>query len=94
MQLRVDEPFGQMYGYIFEGVWKTSEQAEAAAFGQLPGDPKFKDVNKDGKINASDIAVMGNAMPDFIYGWTNSFSYKGLELTFLIQGSQGNDIFN
>jgi TonB-linked SusC/RagA family outer membrane protein len=94
MQLRVDEPFGQMYGFIYEGTWKTSEQAEAAAFGQLPGDPKYKDVNGDGRINASDMAAMGNAIPDFIFGWTNSLSYKGLELTFLIQGSKGNDIFN
>lgn len=94
MQLRVDEPFGQMYGFIYEGTWKTSEQAEAAAFGQLPGDPKYKDVSGDGRINASDIVVMGNAIPDFIFGWTNSLSYKGLELTFLIQGSKGNDIFN
>ncbi len=94
MQLRVDEPFGQMYGYIFEGTWKTSEAAEAAAFGQLPGDPKYKDVSGDGRINASDFAVMGNAMPDFIFGWTNNLSYKGIELTFLIQGTKGNDIFN
>ena len=94
MQLRVDEPFGQMYGFIYEGTWKTSEAAEAAAFGQLPGDPKYKDVSGDGKINADDMAEMGNAMPDFIFGWTNLVSFKGFELTFLIQGSKGNDIFN
>ena len=94
MQLRVGEPFGQMYGFIYEGTWKTSEQAEAAAFGQLPGDPKYKDVSGDGKINADDITQMGNAIPDFIFGWTNLVSFKGFELTFLIQGSKGNDIFN
>ena len=30
MQLRVGEPFGQMYGYGYEGVWKESESAKAA----------------------------------------------------------------
>jgi TonB-linked SusC/RagA family outer membrane protein len=94
MQLRVGEPFGQMYGYGYEGTWKTSEAAEAAAYGQLPGDPRYTDANKDGKINSNDIIIMGNAIPDFIFGWTNRVSYGNFELTFLIQGSKGNDIFN
>jgi TonB-linked SusC/RagA family outer membrane protein len=94
MQLRVGEPFGQMYGYGFEGTWKTSEAAAAAAFGQLPGDPKYTDANLDGKINSQDIMVMGNAIPDFIFGWSNRLSYNNFELTLLIQGSEGNDIFN
>jgi TonB-dependent starch-binding outer membrane protein SusC len=94
MQLRVGEPFGQMYGYGYEGTWKTSEAAEAAAFGQLPGDPKYTDVNLDGKINSQDIMIIGNAIPKFIFGWSNRVSYNNFELTFLIQGSKGNDIFN
>lgn len=94
MQLRVGEPFGQMYGYGYQGTWKTSESKEAAAFGQLPGDPKYTDFNGDGKINSADIMVIGNAIPDFIFGWSNRVSYRNFELTFLIQGSKGNDIFN
>ena len=94
MQLRVGEPFGQMYGYGYEGTWKTSETEKAAAFGQLPGDPKYTDFNKDGKINASDIMMIGNAIPDFIFGWSNRISYNNFELTVLVQGSKGNDIFN
>ena len=94
MQLRVGQPFGQMYGYGYEGTWKTSEAAEAAAFGQLPGDRKFTDFDKDGKINSQDIMIMGNAIPDFIFGWSNRVSYNNFELIFLIQGSEGNDIFN
>jgi TonB-linked SusC/RagA family outer membrane protein len=94
MQLRVGEPFGQMYGYGYEGTWKTSEAAEAAAFGQLPGDPKYTDFSKDGKITTADIMKIGNAIPDFIFGWTNNVSYMNFDLTFLIQGSKGNDIFN
>ncbi len=76
MQLRVGEPFGQMYGYGYEGTWKTGEAKEAAAFGQLPGDPKYTDFNEDGKINAKDIKIIGNASPDFIFGWTNRLSYQ------------------
>lgn len=94
MQLRVGEPFGQMYGYETVGTWTQSEETEAAKYGQLPGDIKYTDVDKDGKITPSDIKVIGNSIPDFIFGFTNRFSYKGFELTALIQGSKGNDIFN
>ncbi len=38
--------------------------------------------------------IMGNAIPNFIFGWSNRVSYNNFELTFLIQGSEGNDIFN
>ena len=94
MQLRVGEPFGQMYGYGFEGVWKQSEAAEAAKFGQLPGDPKYTDFDLDGKITTDDIIVIGNSIPDYIFGWSNRMSFKNFEMTILIQGSKGNDIFN
>lgn len=88
------EPIGQMYGYGYEGVWKENERAEAAAYGQLPGDPHYTDHNHDNRINTDDIMVIGNAIPDFIYGWSNRFTFKNFDFTFLIQGTRGNDIFN
>jgi len=94
MYLIVGKSFGQIYGYGYEGTWKTSEAKEAAAYGQLPGDRKFTDANSDGVINRQDLKVIGNAFPDFIFGWNNRVSYKNLELNFLIQGTKGNDIFN
>lgn len=94
MYLREGEPFGQMVGWISQGTWSTDEADEAAAYGQLPGDIKYFDLNDDGSINAQDLTTIGNAMPDFIYGWNNSFSYKNFELIVLIQGVQGNDLFN
>ncbi len=94
MELRVGEPFGQMMGYDYEGVWKTDQATEAAVFGQLPGDPRYRDVNNDGKVNLDDIVNIGNASPKYIFGWTNRMSFKNFDLTFLIQGTYGNDIFN
>ena len=38
--------------------------------------------------------VIGNAIPDFIFGWSNRLSYNAFELTLLVQGSEDNDIFN
>jgi TonB-dependent starch-binding outer membrane protein SusC len=75
-------PLSQFYGYISEGVDPET------------GNLKYKDINKDGKINLSDKTYIGDPNPDFIYGFTNTFSYKGLELNIFFQGSQGNDIYN
>jgi hypothetical protein len=54
-----------------------------------PGDPKIADVNGDGILDASDRTVLGNAEPDFIWGLTNTFSYKGFDMAFKFTGRQG-----
>ena len=92
--LKPGHEFGEMTGWISEGTWKESEADEAAKFAQLPGDIKYRDINNDGLINRSDLTVIGRAIPDFIFGWNNRISYKGFDLNFLIQGTQGNDLFN
>jgi TonB-linked SusC/RagA family outer membrane protein len=94
MKLVTGQPFGQMYGWEYLGTWKQSEAEEAARFGQLPGDPRYKDVDGNYEIDSKDIKVIGNSIPKFIYGWTNNFSFRNFELSFLIQGTKGNDIFN
>jgi TonB-linked SusC/RagA family outer membrane protein len=95
MYLKEGQPMGQMRGYIVEGTWAESERAEALKFGQLPGDQKYKDVNGDGKITeAGDVTLIGNSSPKFVFGWNNTMSYKNFTLSILIQGCEGNDIFN
>lgn len=94
--LVVGQPVDNFYGYVNLGTWSEAERAEALKYGQLPGDTKWKDVNEDGKILKADDGneIIGNASPNFIWGWNNSLTYKAFNLTFLIIGSQGNDIFN
>lgn len=94
MYLVAGQPFGQMIGWGYEGVWNQSQAQEAAKYGQLPGDPHYTDVNNDGKIDLKDQKVIGNSMPKVIFGWNNRFTYKNFSVNFLIQGKQGNDIFN
>jgi len=95
MFLTKGEPFGQIMGFGYEGTWKLGEENEAARYGQMPGDPRYTDVNNDGKIDYdNDWKVIGNTQPDMIFGITNQFKYKGFDLTFLLQGTLGNDIFN
>lgn len=54
----------------------------------------YEDHNGDGKVNSSDKQYIGNANPDFTFGMTNTLSWKGLNLSFMITGSVGNDIYN
>ena len=94
---RADLPIASFFGYVVEGVLKTD--AEAAAAVQIPGYTragvfKFKDVNGDGKINASDRTVIGNPHPDFTYGLNVNLGYKNWDLTVFAQGVQGNELFN
>lgn len=73
---------GVFYGYISHGVDPET------------GELIYEDRNKDGKISSSDRTYIGDPNPDFTYGLTNTFSWKGFNLSIFIQGSYGNDIYN
>ncbi|WP_448699329.1 SusC/RagA family TonB-linked outer membrane protein [Mucilaginibacter sp. AW1-3] len=100
-QLRVDYPVSVFYGYKIDGVFKDQADVDAHSEQRFtennrlsgPGDTKFVDVNGDGKITADDRTVIGDPNPDFTYGITNRFSYKGIDLAIELQGVQGNDVF-
>ena len=38
--------------------------------------------------------VIGSALPDFTWGWTNSFQLDRFDLHFLVNGSHGNEVLN
>jgi len=99
MFLEVGQPFGLMKGWQFLGFWGADEETEARSYGQLPGYPKYADLTgkdgvPDGRIDNLDKTTIGNGYPKFTWGFTNMFTYKGAELSFLLMGSHGNDLFN
>ncbi len=59
-----------------------------------PGMPKFKDINGDGLINASDEAPMGHAQPIFIGGLNQQFTYKDFDMSIFLNFSYGNQVYN
>lgn len=76
------EPLSKFWGYTALGV-----------------DPEtgmiiYEDINGDEKISVADKHYIGDANPWFTFGMTNTLSWKGLNLSFLITGSVGNDIYN
>ncbi|WP_299580488.1 TonB-dependent receptor [uncultured Sunxiuqinia sp.] len=84
-------PINSFGGYIAEGLFRTQEDLDNSAVinrGQAAlGDIKYKDVKKDGKINAEDREFLGSWMPAWTFGTTLSASWKGLDLQLLFQGA-------
>lgn len=75
------------------------ENTERNIQGLWVGDVKFKDISgadgkPDGIIDVNDMTYIGNPWPKLFGGFTNSFSYKGFDLSVLITGTFGNDIYN
>jgi TonB-linked SusC/RagA family outer membrane protein len=94
----VGQPIGNYFGYIFDGVIMNQAELDSKAYpvwpGSEPGDPKVRDVNGDNKIDANDRTIIGNYQPDFSWGMTNTFGYKGVELSVMLTGVQGAEIMN
>jgi TonB-linked SusC/RagA family outer membrane protein len=89
-------PIGSFFGYKQIGVFRDQLDLDSNPHDPTsrPGDVKYEDINKDGRIDANDRTVIGNNQPDFIYGITNTFNYKGFDLNIAVQGSQGGEILN
>ncbi len=75
-------PLGSFWGYIADGVDPET------------GELNYRDVNGDGIVSASDRTYIGDPNPDFTYGMTNTFRWKGVTLSILLQGTYGNDVYN
>ncbi|QDH78934.1 TonB-dependent receptor [Echinicola soli] len=75
----------------------TQEEIDngAALYGnQEEGDPQYLDANNDGVIDPDDRILSGNPNPDYIWGITNNFRYKGFDLNILVQGQWGGLIYS
>ena len=92
-RLFVGESLRSNYDYQFAGIWQTSEAAEAVKYGQIPGSVKVVDQNKDGKISSAtdvdDRVILGNELPKWIAGITNTFTYKNWDLSVFAYTRQG-----
>src|SRR5690606_38690405 len=90
-------PLGSYYGAVAQGILQPGEEASLGALtgrsNPQPGDRVYSDIDGDGTFStAADRKIIGNAQPDFIFGITNNFRYKNVDISVLLQGSVGNDI--
>ncbi|GAB3809231.1 TonB-dependent receptor [Spirosoma humi] len=97
---QVGKPFGQFYGLVKEGYYKTAEELRTSPV--IPGRSaigtiKFKDVNGDGVItNGGDLddrTILGSPFPKFTYGITNDLKYGNFDLSITGSGSYGNQLW-
>lgn len=58
------------------------------------GKPIFEDVNGDGQIEDADRTYVGKGIPDYVFGLTINFAWKGFDFNLYGAGTAGNDIFN
>lgn len=86
-------PVGEQFGLIAEGLFQSQEDIDKspsqAFYGTIrPGDIKYRDMNKDGKIDSEDITRIGrNQVPSINYGVSVGFSYKNFDFGALFQGT-------
>jgi len=101
--LREGYPIGTFEGYVFEGIFQSSEEANSGPSlrGETPqaGDRRYRDISgpngaPDGFIDEHDRTVLGTAEADFNWGFSNDFSFKNFRLNVFFQGSQGNEMVN
>jgi TonB-dependent starch-binding outer membrane protein SusC len=94
--IRIGQPFNAYFGYKMEGIFQSVEEVASAPkqFGSnltKPGDIKFADLSgpegvPDGIVNADDRVVIGNPFPRWIYNANTNISYKGIDMSVVVQG--------
>ncbi len=105
----VGQSLGLIYGYEFDGIYQYSDfnttpegtlvlkegVTNNTRFSSVePGMVKYQDQNGDGIITTDDRTIIGNAIPKWFGGFTNTFNYKGIDLGVFVQFNYGNDVFN
>ena len=77
----VGQPIWYIRGYIYDGVKED-------------GTPDLRDVNDDGQVSDADMTNIGKGLPDYTYGITLNFAWKGLDFIVFGSGQGGCEILN
>lgn len=88
--LREGLPFNSYVGLKRDGYFQNAEQIQGAAVPAgitvQPGDNRYVDANKDGKIDDNDKFIFGNPFPRYTFGVTYNVDYKNFDLSIFLQG--------
>ncbi len=81
-------PINSFYSYKIDGIWQYGEEDEMAKYklngesGKFkPGDIKVRDMDGDFDITSDDRTYLGHASPSWSGGLSNTFYYKGFDLS-------------
>lgn len=95
------EPVGFFRGYKTLGIFRSEREIFSHINSDglqlqpnaVPGDLKFEDVNRDGKIDTEDITKIGKPWADFTFGLKLGVSFKNFDLSTLWFASIGSEIY-
>ncbi|MBF9251955.1 TonB-dependent receptor [Pontibacter sp. 172403-2] len=87
--------------YVLKDGIADQSYFESGWFFYGPGDIKYKDLNGDGKIDRGaqtvadhgDMKVIGNSTPHYQYGLRMAADWKGVDLSFFVQGVGKRDMW-
>jgi len=96
-------PLGYFHGYQTNGLYQTQQEIDVlnaasptgiySTVGDIaPGDLRFVDTNGDGQITDDDRTNIGDAIPDFTFGFNIGFAYKNIDFSANAFASVGNDM--
>lgn len=91
----VGQPLRSFFMYDAVGVYQSEADLKKYPVMQTTkvGDVRYRDANGDGYISDSDRTLMGKPDPDYTFGMTNTFKYKNFDLSILITGQTGGQLY-
>jgi len=94
---RVGRPIGMLYGFQVLRIFNTQEEIDKAPKqdGAIPGVYQYLDANGDGEISydTQDMVEIGNPTPKAIWGFSTGGNYKNFDLSVLLTGAHGYQIY-
>jgi TonB-linked SusC/RagA family outer membrane protein len=92
----VGRSVGELFGHKMVGIFQSAQDIAQSAtqINSAPGDVKFQDTNKDGRITDDDRIYLGRSIPNLYYGLNFGLGYQQLDFSMFWQGSAGNKVYN
>lgn len=88
-------PISSFYGYVYDrDVPNEYLKQPLYPIGATSQDAYVKDLTGDGIITSADRTILGSPYPKWVWGYTNQFNYREIDLSFTFQGSHGAKVRN